>query len=77
MATLTPEQIADLQSRLAKLNKVRGSGVMSIQHDGRRIQYQNGESLDTEISKIETALRNASSPKPKRMFRLYQSGTGL
>lgn len=77
MATLTPDELAERRARLAALNKVRGTGLLSIQHEGRRLQYQTGEALDAAIAKLEAEIRGATCPRPRRMFRLYQSGNGL
>lgn len=77
MSTLTPEELAERRARLAALNKVVGTGVLSIQHEGRRLQYQSGKDLAAAIAKLEGEIRGATCPKPRRVFRLHQSGTGL
>lgn len=77
MSTLTPEEMAERRARLAALNKIVGTGLLSLQYDGRRLQYQSAKDLAASIAKLENEIRAATCPRPKRMFRLHQSGTGL
>jgi len=68
------------QADLDKLDAAIKSGVLSVRYGDRTVQYQSTADLMAARRAIAAevdATTAASRPKPRRFFRMFQSGRGF
>lgn len=74
--------VAEINADLTKLRELRASGELSVRHrDGTSVTNQSLAEIEKSIARLEKELADATAAangrRRRRVFRAYQSGTGL
>ncbi len=68
-----PASLAELQSRLDALRRLRATGVRTLDHNGARIENRSMDELTRAIGFLETEIAYAGGAVQTRTFKLTSS----
>jgi hypothetical protein len=61
--------MATKQELLDELVQAYGSGVLTVQEDGRRVTYANGDDLMRRINQLRAEIGSTNTTRRPRVFR--------
>lgn len=68
---------AEIETRIAALEKARASGIARVIYDGRTVEYRSVSEIERALSAERAALAAATKTTMVRHVRCYQDGKGL